>query len=104
MVDIIDAFSVLNKSVLNVLDDTVLLDQLDTSNMKKDSVRLEEAVTPIADIHERLDGTVIKCHRLNQYVNKFYSIHLDESEVCCIDFLININREDIDLTEFGDFV
>lgn len=102
MVSVMDAYSALNQSVLNVLNDMVLLDNVEFKD-KPYQVRLEENVVSVADTRNRLDNTVIVGHNLMQYVNKFYSIYLDSSEVSLIDYIININPEEIDLTEFGEF-
>ena len=45
---------------------------------------------------------VIKGHNLSQYVNKFYNITLNSSEVIWLDILINAPKKQINLTEFGD--
>lgn len=102
MVDVMDAYSILNKSVLNVLNDLVILDSYDFED-KPVQIRLEESAVPISEVHSRLDNGVVVAHNLNHYVNRFYSIFLDSSEVVLLDYLINVNPETIDLTEFGEF-
>lgn len=103
MVSIMDAYGILNKSVLNVINDMVLLDSVEFED-KPYQVRLDENSVSVAEIHNRLENTVVVGHNLTQYVNKFYSIFLDSSEVVMLDYLININPENIDLTEFGEFL
>jgi hypothetical protein len=103
MVSIMDAYSILNKSVLNVVNDMVLLDSVEFVD-KPYQVRLDENSVSVSEVHNRLENTVVVGHNLAQYVNKFYSIFLDSSEVVMLDYLINVNPENIDLTEFGEFL
>jgi hypothetical protein len=103
MVDIMDAYRILNNSVLNVINDLVMLDETEFDD-KPYQVRLEENSVSVSEVHDRLNNLVVVGHNLNQYVNKFYSIFLDSSEVVLLDYLININPVDIDLTEFGEFL
>ena len=58
----------------------------------------------VGGVRNRVDDTVVVGHNLTQYVNKFYSIFLDSGEVVMLDYLINVNPENIDLTEFGEFL
>jgi hypothetical protein len=67
-------------------------------------VRLEETAVEVGESRRRIDNVVVVGHHLTQYVNKFYSIFLDLSEVVMLDYLISINPENIDLTEFGEFL
>jgi hypothetical protein len=71
---------------------------------KSYQVRLDENLVSVAETHNRLEKTVVVAHNLSQYINKFYSIFLDSSETVPLDYLINVNPEDIDLTEFGEFL
>lgn len=103
MVDVMDAYRALNSSVLNVINDLVPLHVLETDDSKY-QVRLEDTSISVSQIHERLDNTVVVGHRLEQYINRFYSIYLDSSEVVALDILINVSPENIDLTEFGEFL
>lgn len=103
MVSIMDAYSILNKSVLNVINDMVMLDSVEFDD-KPYQVRLEETAVEVGESRRRIDNVVVVGHHLTQYVNKFYSIFLDLSEVVMLDYLININPENIDLTEFGEFL
>lgn len=102
MVDLIDAYQVLNMSILDVINSINPLDDLHVED-KQVQVRMDEPVFSITDRQKVLNSPVIRCHNLTQYINKFYSIHLDESSTPSIDYLININISDIDLTEFGEF-
>lgn len=103
MVDLIDAYKIINKAVLQVANDIVLLDQLEYEE-KPYQVRLEETPFSIAERRNRLDGIVVVGHDLSEYTNRFYSITLEQSEIAMLDYLINIRHEDIDLTEFGEYV
>lgn len=103
MVSVMDAYSILNKSVLNVINDMVTLDSVEFDD-KPYQVRLEETAVEVGESRRRIDNVVVVGHHLTQYVNKFYSIFLDLSEVVMLDYLININPENIDLTEFGEFL
>lgn len=103
MVSVMDAYSILNKSVLNVINDMVMLDSVEFDD-KPYQVRLEETAVEVGESRRRIDNVVVVGHHLTQYVNKFYSIFLDLSEVVMLDYLININPENIDLTEFGEFL
>lgn len=103
MVSVMDAYSILNKSVLNVINDMVMLDSEEFDD-KPYQVRLEETAVEVGESRRRIDNVVVVGHHLTQYVNKFYPIFLDSSEVVMLDYLININPENIDLTEFGEFL
>lgn len=103
MVSVMDAYSILNKSVLNVINDMVMLDSVEFDD-KPYQVRLEETAVEVGESRRRIDNVVVVGHHLTQYVNKLYSIFLDLSEVVMLDYLININPENIDLTEFGEFL
>ena len=100
---IMDYFSILNKSVLNVLDDTVMIETTEFDD-KVPQIRLEETPVSVAEVRERLNNVVVVGHNLTQYINKFYSIYLDSSEIVAIDYLINATKENIDLTGFGEFI
>lgn len=103
MVSVMDAYSILNRSVLNVINDMVMLDSVEFDD-KPYQVRLEETAVKVGESRRRIDNVVVVGHHLTQYVNKFYPIFLDSSEVVMLDYLININPENIDLTEFGEFI
>lgn len=103
MVDIIDAYRIVNASVLRVADDLVPLEVMEPYD-KPSQIRLEEAVFSVAETRDRLDGIVVVAHDLTQYTNKFYSITLDTSDVVWIDYLVGHSISEIDLTEFGEYV
>ena len=103
MVNLFDAYRIINNSILRVAKELVYL-EVEEVEEKAVKIRLEETQFSIAERHERLDGTVIVAHNLNEYINKFYSIHLVESDFAWIDYLIDAKTEQIDLTEFGEFV
>lgn len=102
MVDIFDAYRILNKSILDVVNSLVPLKPTFEPETKKTPVRLEEAVFSVAERTNRLEGSVIVCHDLTQYVNRFYKINLETDNVAWIDYLLE-RDEIIDLTEFGEF-
>lgn len=101
MVSIIEAYAIVNKSVLNVANDLVALNTLEIDD-KPYQIRLRESSVSIADRRKRIDNVVVKGHNLSQYVNKFYDITLNSSEVIWLDILINAPKKQINLTEFGD--
>lgn len=103
MVSKISAYAIINKSVLQVANDTVLLNTEEIQD-KPYQVRLEEAPYSIAERRNRLDGVVVVAHDLSQYVNKFYSIILKTKDEVPLDYLIVNRTESIDLTEFGEYV
>lgn len=103
MVSKMDAYAIVNRQVLQVANDTVLLDAEEIKE-KPYQVRLEEAPYSIAEKRNRVEGTVVVAHDLTQYVNKFYSIVLEAGDGVAIDYLINHRVEDIDLTEFGEYL
>lgn len=100
---IMDYFSILNKSVLNVLNDIVMIETVEFDD-KVPQIRLEETPVSVAEVRERLNSAVVVGHNLTQYINKFYSIYLDSSEIVAIDYLINATKENIDLTGCGEFI
>lgn len=103
MVDIIDAYRIVNASVLRVANDLVELESFDVTD-RSSQLRLDEAVFSVAETRRRLDGVVVVAHDLTQYTNKFYSITLNTSETVWIDYLVGHSISEIDLTEFGDYV
>lgn len=103
MVDIIDAYRIVNASVLRVANDLVELESFDVPD-RSSQLRLDEAVFSVAETRRRLDGVVVVAHDLTQYTNKFYSITLNTSETVWIDYLVGHSISEIDLTEFGDYV
>lgn len=103
MVDIYQAYKILNKSLLKVANDMVTLEQFEFED-KPTQVRLEELPFSIAERRERLNSGTVVAHDLQQYVNKFYSIKLESDNVVWLDYLININPDEIDLTEFGEIL
>jgi hypothetical protein len=103
MVDIIDAYRSINKSVLRVADDLVPLTVLE-EDARPTAVRLDEAVYEVAETQQRLADTVVVAHDLGQYTNKFYSITLNTNSVVWLDYLVNHTYDEIDLTEFGEYI
>lgn len=98
MVDLITAYSILNKSVLNVLNDLVPLTTVDFDNNVY--TRLEEVEPDVTESRQRLNNAVVVAHKLDQYVNKFYIIKLEEANAAAIDLLINVDMSQINLEEF----
>lgn len=103
MVSIISAYRLVNQSILRVANDLVGLTVLETQS-KPSYVRLEESTYSVAETQERLVNTVVVAHDLSQYVNHFYSIELTTNDTVWLNYLIGHRVEDIDLTEFGEYV
>lgn len=98
MVDIMTAYSILNKSVLNVLNDMVPLTVLETDDPVY--TRLEEIEPDVSECRQQVNEAVVVAHKLDQYMNKFYIIKLEEAQSTLIDDLINIDMSKINLEEF----
>lgn len=103
MVDIYTSYKILNSSILKVAREMILLTQIEFEDPTA-QVRLEEASFSIAERKDKLEGSTVLAHNLTQYVNKFYSITLDSENAVWLDYLININTDEIDLTEFGELL
>lgn len=101
MVNIIDAYRILNTSVLKVAESLCPIEHIEEYDNSLIPTRFEEMPISLSERRRRLDGSVVVAHNLLQYVNKFYSIQLESSEVILLDYLIDIDKEVIDLTEFG---
>lgn len=99
MVDIFDAYRILNQSVLNVIDDCISLNVAEVED-KQPQYRMEENPYSIAERYDRI-APVVVAHNVAQYTNRFYSIQLSTVEVCLLDILIYLNRDEVDLREFG---
>lgn len=103
MVDLIEAYRVLNQSVCRVADDTVVLNTFDVDD-RVVPLRMEDDTFSVSTIRQRLDGAVVLAHDLSQYVNRFYSITLDSETVPWLEYLIHARDEQINLTEFGECI
>ena len=103
MVDVIDAYRIVNTSILRVAEDLVILAVMELPD-RSSQIRLEEAAYSVAEIRNRIDGNVIVAHDLSQYTNKFYSITLNTGETVWLDYRVGHNMSEIDLTEFGEYV
>ena len=101
MVDVIEAYRILNQSVLDVILSLVPLQPV-KMDKPQELVRLEEAVYSIAEQKKITDGLTVVCHDLTQYINRFYKIQLESGDIAPIDYLIDTNEYDIDFTEFGE--
>lgn len=101
MVNLIKAFQIVNESLSKIADELVVLDSVEFDDTKY-QVRLEDSTYSITDSYNRIDGTVIVAHNLDQYINKFYSIELEEDNSIWLDILINSKYEQSDLSEFGE--
>lgn len=97
--DIFDAYRILNQSVLQVIDDTVDLDilEVDKRTVKH---RMVENPFSVAECYEKIEPVVV-AHNIAQYTNRFYSIQMEATERCLLDILIHLNRDEVDLREFG---
>lgn len=99
MVDIFDAYRILNQSVLQVVSDTLSLNVIEAEE-KQVQFRIEENPYSISDKLDRI-APVVVAHNIAQYTNRFYSIQLETKEICYLDILIHLNRDEVDLREFG---
>ena len=99
MVDIFDAYRILNQSVLNVINDTISLNVIEVED-KVPQYRMEETPYSISEKYDRI-APVVVAHNIVQYTNRFYTIQLDSKEVCLLDILIHLDRSEVDLREFG---
>ena len=99
MVDLIDAYRIIDKAILDVANDLVPLEQLEL-DVNPVVMRLHEMPYDLAARNARIKPVVV-AHDLRQYVQRFYSIQIEDSEKCLLDILIDINTEDIDLSELG---
>lgn len=99
--DRIDAYQIINKSILNVVRDmvTVTPAELPTPTYAEQH-RMFESTFSVAEKSQRVAQAVV-AHNLNQYVNKFYQIEITESVECYLDYLIDIDYDDIDIAELG---
>ena len=100
MVDIYSAYKVLNTSVLNVLQDIIPLTVNEDYEEFDYCPEFEDATIDLASINKRTIKRGIVGHRLPQYVNKFYSISLDNQPETMIDVLLDAKVTDIGLIEF----
>lgn len=103
MVNWITAYQIINRAVLAVSSELITLEQLEVET-KSNYVRLDESPISISETRKQLDACVVLAHDLTQYVNKFYAINLQEDTSIWIDYLIGHTMDEIDLTEFGDYV
>lgn len=94
-----DMYRIINASILKVIDDTVPLMPAPEEE-KQSQFRLKEIPYEIGEVYERV-SPAITAHKLIQYSNRFYSIRVKEADTCWLDYLIDLNREDIDMSEFG---
>lgn len=99
MVDIITAYKILNKSILRVANDCVMLKPLEIEEKKEIQVRLTDEIFDISKSVSSIKATVV-AHNLSQYVNKFYGIRVLEENSVALDELLYKGK--IDLTEFGE--
>lgn len=104
MVSIYTAYAMINQAVLASVDSLVFLQPVEEEKVIRNYVRLEESPNTITERKTRLEKTVVIAHKLEQYTNKFYSISLEEDDFVYLDILLDASKEQIDLTEFGEFV
>lgn len=99
MVDLITAYNIVDKSILNVANDMVTTETID---FKEEVIpyRLQEIPINLAERNTRIKAVVV-AHDLRQYVQKFYSISMKSSEKCLIDILVDLDDDMIDVSEFG---
>lgn len=88
--DSIDAYRVINKSVLSVALSLNALEEV-KEEKKQQYIRLEEAAFVLTEETNRY-CQVVSAHDLHQYKNKFHSISLKEKFECWIDVLLSIDK------------
>ena len=97
MVDLIQAYRAIDKSLCDVAESIVPLKVLPFEN-KKQKVILKDSPFNLTKKDYVLQEHIVVAHNLNQYKNIFYTIQLESSDVPWIDFLINDNED-----EYGDY-
>lgn len=100
MVNVYNAYAIINKSILNVANDLVTLDVLKIED-KQLQIRLEETPFNISERRNRIEKDITIAYNLTQYKNKINSITLTDSDVPWLEHLINVDLSDFNLTEFG---
>ena len=99
--DKIDAYRIINQSILKVVKDMVPIKPLDIEPPTwVEQHRLVESTFLVAERNQRVANVVV-AHNLNQYVNKFYQIDLVEGTECYLDYLIDIDYSEINIAELG---
>lgn len=99
--DRIDAYKIVNESILKVIKDMIPIKPLEIEPPTwVEQHRLVESTFQISEKSQRVANAVV-AHNLNQYVNKFYQIDLVEGTECYLDYLIDIDYNDIDIAELG---
>lgn len=95
MIHILDAYSIVNKSVLQVCRDTNTLTLYVEEKPAPPRHRLVEDTYVITDSDKKRLTGVITAHNLEQYTNRFYGINLKERVDVWLDILINVNKRDL---------
>ena len=94
MINVLDAYAIVNQSILQVCKDTNTLNLYMEEKPAPPPYRLTEQPFEITDEdRQRLTG-VITAHNLIQYTNRFYGIQLKEYIDVWLDILINVNKRD----------
>ena len=95
MIHILDAYSIINGSILQVCKDTNKLNLYVEDKPAPPTFRLVEETFVITDESKKRLTGVITAHDLSQYTNRFYGINLKESVDVWLDILINVNKRDL---------
>ena len=96
---VIDMYRIVNEGILRVANDMVELTVLEEEKAPL-QFRLKETPFSLAERRDRVTPVVVG-HNLSQYTNKFYSISLQSADVCWLDYLIDLDPSDIDLSGMG---
>ncbi len=99
MIDIIDAYKIVNTSVLDVIRSVNPLKMLEDED-RSGYVRVRETGFNTAERSYRLTNVVV-AHDLMQYMNRFHSIVLREKSICYMDILWDLDYENFSLAGFG---
>lgn len=94
------ALSILNKSVVDVIDSVTRITPLEFEE-KEEAIRLDEAVINVAE-SMKITRPAVVAHKLDQYYNKFYTLHVDEVMPAPIDILINSEDSIGSMVEIGE--
>lgn len=91
MIHILDAYSLLNQSVLKVCEELTPLTQY-VEETRVAPPRLREQTYSITEEQRNRVSAVVTAHNLGEYTNRFYGVQLTESITVWLDYLIEVGR------------
>ena len=100
MVNIYSAFSIVNKSVLELSERINKLTPAEDVRVKNDYVRLGEEDTFVTERGKRLASNVAAAYDLTSYRKNFYLIEMGEKTTSMFENMF-APLEELDLTEFN---